>query len=129
MCSTFSFCLFCDEPSRCEGNLLIGRILLFVLKNLILFRKKNYISRSLVSVFGSELVDRFHKNFNVPTGDIDGFGNRVFRCTLMPSATVMPSLLLRDDLGFLFSHKDLYGETELELADRINSRSVRDHPQ
>ena len=129
MCSTFSFCLYCSEPSKCEGNLLIGRILLFVLKNLMMFQKKNFISRSLVSVFGSVLIDQFHKNFNVPTGDIDGFGNRVFRCTLMPSVTVMPNLPLRDDLSFPFSHKDLYGETELELVDRINSQEVRDHPQ
>ena len=108
---------------------MIGRVLLFVLRNLILFRKKDFISRSLVSVFGSELVDTFHKSFNVATGDNDGFGNRVFRCTLKPSVMIMPSLYLRDDLGFTFSHVDLYGETELELVDRINSQCVRDHPE
>ena len=124
----FSFCRFCRDPSTCEGNLLIGRIVLLVLKNLRIFRRREFIDRSLVSVLGSQLVDDFFSGFCVPTGDCEGFSNRIFRCTLSPSATVMPQLSLRtEDLSFVFSHKDLYGETEIELIDRINSQAVRDH--
>ena len=107
---------------------MIGRVILLVLKNLMVFRKKKLIDRSLVSVLGSELVDSFYSSFCVATGASEGFNNRVFRCTLMPPVTVMPQLCLRsEDLGFTFSHKDLFGETELELIDRINSQEVRDH--
>ena len=107
---------------------MIGRVVLLLLKNLMLFRKKNFIDRSLVAVLGSELVDSFFKLFCVATGDNDGFANRVFRCTLMPSVSVMPQLSLRaENLGFSFSHRDVYGETEHELAVRLTSQAVRDH--
>ena len=107
---------------------MIGRVVLLILKNLRAFRARDFIDRSLVSVLGSELVDSFFSYFCEPTGDCEGFSNQIFRCTLRPSVQVMPQLSLRgEDLGFCFSHKDLYGETQIELIDRINSQEVRDH--
>ena len=107
---------------------MIGRVILLVLKNLRAFREKNFIDRSLVSVLGSELVDSFFSSFCVQTGDCEGFSNPIYRSTLRPSPNVMPQLSLRgEDLGFCFTHKDVYGETHIELIDRINSLEVRDH--
>ena len=107
---------------------MIGRVVLLILKNLRTFRCKNFIDRSLVSVLGSELVDSFFSSFCVPTGDCSGFSNRIFRSVLRPSPIVMPQLSLRsEDLNFCFSHKDIYGMTEIEFVDLLNSQAVRDH--
>lgn len=93
-----------------------------------MFKDKNYISRSLVSVLGPELTDAFYREFCTYSGASDGFDNRSFTCDLSPPVLVMPGLPLRENLQFVFSHVDLYGETETQLADRINSMANREVP-
>ena len=108
--------------------MIVGRMILLILKNLKKFADKNYISRPLVSVIGPELTDAFYRDFCVYSGVSDGFNNRSFTCKLKPSTLVMPGLPLHEDLQFVFSHHDLYGETENELTDRINSMANREVP-
>ena len=124
--SNFSFCYLCDRRDTCDGNVYICRIILLVLKSLRSFRAAGAYDASLVSVFGSSLTDKFAKDFCVHTGTYAAFNDRNFRCTIRPSPTVMPRLLLSERLDFTFSFSDMYGETEVELADRINAQFDRD---
>ena len=126
--SRFNFCSFCIDPTECGGNLIVGRMILYILKSLKMFSKKNYISRPLVSVIGPELTDAFYRDFCVYSGAADGFNNRSFTCSLFPSGLVMPGLPLHEDLRFVFTHHDLYGETEDELTNRVNSMANREVP-
>ena len=108
--------------------MIVGRMILFVLKSLMKFNKKKYISRSLVSVLGPELTDAFFHDFCTYAGTADGFDNRSFTCDLRPSGTIMPGLSLHDNLQFTFTHHDIYGETEYALARRITSCANREVP-
>lgn len=126
--SRFNFCAFCREPKKCEGNLILGRVILFVLKSLMKFSKKGYISRSLVSVLGPELTDAFFNDFCTYSGTADGFNNLSYTCDLSPSVTIMPGLPLYDNLKFVFTHHDIYGETADQLSNRIFSMANREVP-
>lgn len=95
------------------------RIVLLVLKNLLHFRAKRAIDRSLEAVLGPSVTDAFRKRFCVLTGASCGFGDPVYKARVIPSPAVMPGLGLRVDFGFTFSFKDLHGEDFGEFLARV----------
>ena len=123
--SRFAFCEVCDSVESCDGNELILRVILLVLKNLIQFRTKNFYDVPLVQVLGSDVTDAFYKNFCTSFGS-KSFGNPLLRCKVLPSLRVMPELTLRESLKITFTFLDLFGETYVDLMDRINSQEDRD---
>ena len=123
--SRFAFCEVCDSSQSCEGNELILRVVLLVLKNLLKFSTYEFIETPLVQVLGPDVVDAFYKNFCTSVG-CESFGNSILKSTVIPSLQVMPSLTLREPLNFTFTFRDLFGETYTDLLDRINSHADRD---
>ena len=95
------------------------RIVLLVLKNLLHFRSKRAIDRSLEAVLGPSVTDAFRKRFCVLTGASCGFGDPIYKARVIPSPAVMPGLGLRVDFNFTFSFKDLHGEDFGEFLSRV----------
>ena len=104
---------------------MIIRVILLVLKNLIDFKTYEFFEVSLVQVLGPDVVDAFFRDFCTTVGCAD-FGNSILRCTVVPSFRVMPKLAMRESLDFTFTFHDLFGESYVELMDRINSQADRD---
>ena len=123
--SRFAFCEVCESAESCDGNELILRVILLILKNLIQFRTKDYYDVSLVQVLGPDITDAFYKNFCDQIGS-ESFGNPILKCKVLPSLHAMPQLKLRESLKITFTFFDLYGETYVQVIDRINSHEDRD---
>ena len=112
----------------CEGNILIVRVILLILKNLQRFGRSGQFTASLVSVLGPDLCDGFYQKFSEVTGQ-KAFGDPYFRCKLHPGLQVMSQLRIREDLVFTYSYSDIYGETFVEVLDKINASVDRDVAQ
>ena len=83
--------------------------------------KENIIKRCLESVLGPAVVDVFRKRFcEIVASDV-GFGNPIYKCRSIPSASVMPGLSLRADLNLRFNFVSLHGETYGDYLNRIDS--------
>ena len=121
--SQLRFCYSCESETTCDANMLTLRIVLLVLKNLLHFRYKNAIDRSLEAVLGPMVTDAFRKRFCIGTGAACGFGDPIYKAKVIPSPAVMPGLGLRVDFSFTFSFKDLHGEDFGEFLTRIEENS------
>ena len=99
------------------------RVILLILKLLTMLSNEGIINRCLESVLGPAVVDIFRKRFcEIVASDV-GFGNPIYKSRSIPSASVMPGLSLRADLGFRFNFVSLHGETYGDYLNRIDSEN------